>query len=601
MRLTEERKWHVLRSVSSCAVPEVCVFVDTEAWDTLTDSAQGTHELTFRLGVATVVHLEKGGVTDRHSVSFYRPEEFWALLDKVAPRRGTLWVFSHNLAVDFTLLGGWRRLEGADVEILSLVLEDPPTIVCYRQGRKTTQWVDVLNYWRLPLGALGEAVGRPRLPRPAAAAPQTDWADYCRRDVDLIEEILCQLITTVRETLCCSFRPTAASLSWHAWRKCSTFPRVLIHGNYRALSLERASLFGGRLECCAAGFVPRPVTIWDATSLYPSIMCRQQLPTQLCGLIQNPRKDDVRAYLREYLCVADLSLGSGHPAFPLRLGGGVVHSGGEGRFVLPDPEVRAAFAAAAVRHVHRIALYAGGSLFRGFLDPLLAAKARARKAGLVVQELCYKLLCNSLSGKPAQRGRKWVTDERLVGTGRWGYWWKRHPDSGEVVRCRSVAGVRQYLHDRGEPANSFPAVSALIAGHGRRVLEGCCDAAGRAAVLYRDTDALHCDAAASELLNRSGLVRPEEPGYLREVHSGPTAFYWGPKNYRVGSLRVLGCVAASATEVADGIFLQDSFAGVERTLSSGRLDRVVTQERCVDMSEASYRARRQYAAAHSDW
>lgn len=582
-----ERPWHVLKSAKGEALPRVCVFVDTESWERPVAGTLDVREHSFRLGVAVVCWLSAGSVSQRQVLFFATTEEFWKLLQTVAPRDGLAWIFAHNLGFDFTMLGGWRRLEGADVKLRLLVLEDPPSILTYSSGRRTFQWVDTLNYWRLPLATLGTDIGRRKLDRPSQGAAALDWFAYCENDVLILEELVCGLVKFVKETLSCSFRATAAALAWCAWRTCSTFPTVVIHGNQRALKLERKALFGGRLACSRLGSIKEPVAALDVTSLYPHVMACRPLPWKLVSLVNNPTKSDFRAYLREYLCVAEVELDSDHPPMPRAVAGSRVFVRGAGRYVLCDPELRLCQNAAAIRAIYQCALYAAGDLSSGFVNPLLALKTESRRAGKLAQEVCCKLVLNGLTGKFAQKERKWIDEPNAVCVSKWGFWRARLGGDGPLVRMRSVAGVCQRLQEGGETNNSFPAVTALIASYGRVLLEGMCQVAGEKAVLYTDTDCLHVLPPGRSRLTAAGLVHPERVGSLRIIRTGSDAYYWGLKNYRIGEYRVLGAVSGTALEVADGVYLQDSFAGIQETIRSGSLDTIRVSTRTVRLSEAS--------------
>jgi hypothetical protein len=583
-----DRPWHRLRACTSCTSPKLCVFVDTESYERVSEEITGTRELTFRLGCATAVWYSGDSITHRHTLDFSQPEVFWAWLDDIALKKGMTWVFAHNLGFDLTMLGFWHLLD-RDPDLLQFaVLDDPPCLVKTRKGRKSILFVDSLNYWRCGLAELGRAIALPKLPMPAAADPDCAWLTYCRRDVDILEKLLCSLITFVRATLCSSFQPTAASVSWRAWRTSSAYQPVLIHGNYRALRLERQALFGGRLECFRHGYISESTSVLDANSLYPAMMVHHPLPTQLVSLVNRPTRSDFRAYLRNFAVLAEVDLTAEHTPFPQRVGRSVLYRGGPGRFVLADAELRAALQECAVGYVHRGALYARTPLAVTFVRDLYSRKLAARAQGRLEEELATKLILNGLAGKFGQNGRKWVTDDSLIAPRRWGTWWSIDPHTRLPRRCRALAGVRQRLVPADEPYNSCPAIFASITSLGRTELGKFYQLAGGTNTFYTDTDALHVNGEGRSRLHSAGVVSPTDLGALRIDCEGPDAYYWGKKHYRVGDRFVCGCLAASARAIADGIYLQDNFARLESTLDSGRLDTVVVTPRMIQISDRTY-------------
>jgi DNA polymerase type B, organellar and viral len=533
-------------------------------------------------------------MVEREPFDFDRPGQFWSWLGKRALRKGVTWVFAHNLGFDFTLLGGWSGIDRGEVSLGFAVLEDPPSILVLRSGRRTFKWVDTLNYWRVSLAQLGLWCGLPKLPLPSRTAPASSWLTYCRRDVDILETVILGLIREVARNDYCSWQVTAAGLAWATYRHSFMGKRPVIHGNYRALALERKACFGGRLECFKTGKVSEEVSAWDVNSLYPSVMASQPMPCSLATYLTEPRREDMHAYLRHYRGVAEVALASGHPPFPRSTASGVRYSRGEGSYWLAGSELERAFDSGAVVGVQRAALYLAEDLFSAFVVQFYRTKCAARIAGKNLEELAAKMMLNSLSGKWAQRGSRWVTDPTLTAPSRWGFWNYYDERRRQMVRCRSLAGCAQYHQTGFEPRHSLPAVYAVITAGGRTELDRCLSVAGKEHVLYADTDALHLLSRGEVHVHTAGLVGESRLGALRETCRGPDAEYWGPKHYRIGDRTVCGALSARAVAVADGVYLQDSFRGVHETIASGVLDRILVDTKTIELAPSSWRAARQY-------
>lgn len=515
---------------------------------------------------------------DRIRFDFSRPERFFVWLAGVQQKDRTTWVFAHGLGYCLTLLDFWQRLGTVDEKYLWAVLEDPPTIICCRRGRRLIKYVDVQNYWRVPLTELSGAVVDSEAAVIATDSPVSLDPDIPRRKVQIIEELICRAINLTSTKIHCSWQCTAASLAWHTYRNGFLDSSIWVHGHTEASKLERSALFGGRLQMYRSGFVSTPTYALDVQSLYPAIMASKELPNKLVSYQEEASLRELRDSLQGYHVVAEVALRAPHPHFPYRRSGLVSYPDAAGVFTLTAGELALAFDSGMVASCGQLARYERANLFSRFVSHFYQAKVTAQAAGLTSDVLLYKMILNGLSGKFAQTRRGWIDDKKVLCPDNWCYWWQIPCDGLRPIRYRAIGGRAQRLQEGGETRNSFPAITAAITSWGRAELDRLVGVAGADSTIYTDTDCLHVTDAGYSRLSLFGEIAPGQLGRLREVARGKDAYYWGPKHYRLGEFWVSNVIQMTAQSVADGVWLQESKRGLEQTFQHGTLDRVLVKD-----------------------
>ena len=126
-------------------------------------------------------------------------------------------------------------------------------------------------------------------------------------------------------------------------------------------------------------------------------------------------------------------------------------------------------------------------------------------------------------------------------------------EDGPRQSLRGVAGIRQRHIDRRDRPGGLAACFAHLTAYGRCLLDGYMETAGRDTVLWCDTDGMMVAATGVDRLRAAGLIRVDEPGYLRvegevECFSART-----PKHYCTGDAWVLSGTRDDYGPVDDGV------------------------------------------------
>ena len=587
---SDTRPWHLLRPSKSLATPaRVIVFhIEPE----IRQVADREYEHVFGRGSAMATWLVRGEIAAEESADLLRPEDFFHFVRRVQIKDRCTWIFAHGLAYQLTLLGIWDHLGRADEYFLWGVLEDPPTIVCTRRGRRLIKYVDTKNYWRMPLWELIGELPTVPLASTSCGMMSTAAHDVARYKTQALSRLVLSAIATVARERICGWQCTAASLSWAAYRRSYMHSQICIHGHAAATTLEGDSLFGGRLETFRSGLVNNTTYSLDCNSLYPHIMAMTHHPSKIISYQEETTVRELHQALLGYWCVADVAVEAPPHPLPVRRVGSVDYSQARGVYTLCGEELHRCVREGMVYAVGRLGRYEQSDLFSRFVTDLYPRKIASKEISDVANYQLYKMLLNGLSGKFAQRKREWINAPQIPCTSRWSYCWYTRAGDNRAVRCRSLAGHCQIAGEGGWKRDSFPAVTASITSGGRCRLESLVRCAGRAQTYYIDTDSIHTGEDGYLNLVQAGEIHASIHGRLKVVTRGADAYYWGAKQYRVGDMWVSNVLNLQAHDGNAGHWLQESRRGLYLTFASGLLDRVVVREQEIRTEQASARRSR---------
>jgi len=575
--------WHILRPVKGESVPARLLVFQIEPLVRMADAS--THEHTFRLGAGVCYWLTDGEVVDQETTVFHRREEWFRWVQDRSDRQRTTWVYSYGLVYGLTLLDFWRTAVGKTESLVSAVLSDPPSIVLTRQGRCVRRYVDVANYCRDGLRSMLRNSGLTP-PSPLSHGSSTlQVHDYCLSKTLAVGDYLCQAISLVRRNRLSAWQSTAASLSFATFRHSFSSTGLFIHRDAEALKLERAGLYGGRVQQWAIGSVKTTVSIVDCNSLYPYVMRDYPHPVKFRSHQWGGTVRELHQAVRGYWCCAAVRLRRSALDLPRRVGPNLYWDGAAGSRYLAGSELAAAVSCGSVRTVHSLSRYDFGSPFESFVDSLFGLKLSLTKEGKHGQASLTKTVLNSLHGKFAQQGRRWMQAKGKIGGPPWTTWWGRSPVDGSWVPYRNLGGRVEWCQKTGEWRHSFPALSSSIASAARTELARARDVAGVGETLYCDTDSLHVEQLAYDRLAASDILHPTRLGGWKTVTTGTDAHYWGLKHYRVGTKYCCCCLTPSAWEVADGRYRDAARMHFGRLLEDGLPDAVYYRERTVKVRD----------------
>jgi hypothetical protein len=501
----------------------------------------------------SAVHLvsHKGVYRWCHDHSGATAEGFWGTLRALLAQRGTTWVVSPHACHAWALLGLWERLEAGSVTLRrpavplaggtvsalrarregSLLAEDPPSLLrAWMPGVPgTLVWCDPRNW----------------------GAGCSDWTGPAALVARRVAGLVQSWCAALQSLSLGSLQVTAGSQALHGWMAGHHWPGVWAHVHPGVLKLEEDGLHGGRAEAQRLGRVSGQSYYLDLRSAYPWACATYDLPVRLGGYAEGNRALDLIQQHGAWNCLADVSLETDRPHFPVRRGPDTIYPVGRFRCVLPGPELVLARHLSTLHRVHRVAWYDCAPALRSYALAVHEARCQAERDGNADLAACLKQLLVALPGKLAQNAWRWQDMPNLPAPAPYATWWQPTRDGG-WMRYRSIAFRVQRCVPMGWAPDAVPAMSAWITSAVRvRLLEEI-ETAGWENTVYDDTDGLIVLPEGYRRLGSPPVGGRGPLGSLTcravlddlEIH--------GIKHYRAGDLTVCAGLPRGKPMVVDG-------------------------------------------------
>jgi len=600
--------WRKLQHNKSCQIARRLVFVDCETKDQQPENPLAeVHRLWF--GLARTGRVDKSGGSIQYTCQqeqvFWSIPNFWDWIKTVSEVRKTTWIYAHNAGFDLTILGLWEKIRDGDLKITKprrsrdpktkkeiwhglLILEDPPTVLGLedRDGRRYVV-CDTLNYWRTSLAVLGKSVGLEKIDMPDWEAPIEDWIAYCRRDVEVIELAVLELLRWWKENDLGNWRWTGPGLSMSAFRHKFLKHDIVFHDRYDVRALERKAYYGGQLEAYQLGDIPGPVFQYDVSSLYPSVMRGNLFPTVLRHWSLDSVWTRGAPPYDPATMVAEVQLKPCDQTFPKRNKDGVSYCQGPGQTFLCGPELAFAHEHNLIERWGRWSTYEMGEIFTDYVDYFYGLKLDYELQNRPVQRTFVKLLLNSLYGKFGQRGGKWVFNEHRIPLLDFGIFHEINFITKAVQKCLAIWDVVLDWTPLNEVEQAFPAIAAWVTAYSRQEMRSLREIAGQTHYFYQSTDSLLVDSHGSDALIAAGKVDGDRLGSLKLEQTADSAWIGGLHWYRIGDKLIEGSKKSSAVTIDSTSWSELQFDSLRSVLANkGRPE--ITIKRVTKTRTAQY-------------
>lgn len=602
-------------------VPESVFFVDTESTRHYTSSDRKQFLEKFLMGVVSHVIMRDNKVISRELFIFWNVKEFWNFLYSRLNIRKSNWVFAHNLAFDLQTLNLYDRLLKRELIIHEkpgdfaigkpldekkrpwkglFCVDGLPCFLRVRSQKGTIVFADTLNYFRQPLSEIGNEIGLPKLPFPGEFASKPQWADYCARDVEIIEKIMIETMIEWKSKRMGNWNYTAPGLAWNNFRHHhAPFTKskngkqkvnIVVHDHEDAKKLERESYHGGEIQCYFTGYVApvrnqfddRPYSDdilyhLDIRSLFPFCMMQAKYPCSLYKFIFNGTLAQLEHYARAAGVIAEVQLETDKLPFVVTHQKQVRYALGKFWTVLCADELGRALDEGLIRKVGRIAVYQLAPIFKDYVSYWFGKRESARVGKNPHLDKFAKMMLNSLYGKFAQKTAKWVDRPGVVPDVDFGEFWHFGIGDTKPSIYRAFAGNVQMRAESVDGSNSFCAVSSFVTSNAREYMRQIRELCPERSIYYQHTDSLICNHKAYLALKKNKLIG-NAIGLLREIQE-PTsdAEFFGPGDYIYGREVVRSGIKSSAVETSPGTITQDNFNGLSYVIARGNMGGVVGQ------------------------
>ncbi len=574
--MVKQRRFsHLLKHNQRNEAPTEFIFVDCETKGVAISPTEQEHHLWF--GYALYLRLRDDTNTP-HTEWFYLEDipAFWDWVESKMRPHIRLWLFAHNTAFDFRILKGFTELNRRGWQMGIPIFERMKFLIRYRKQRSTLIISDTMNYFPVALKELGRSIGLSKGEMPSDTDPLEVWQRYCKRDVEVIAEVIQSFRSFLQLEDLGNWGMTAARQALNAFSHRFMSHNIRIHDSEKASDLELAAYHGGRVEAFRIGKLTWPeVYKLDVNSMYPFVMRANPYPTGLREFVADISPATIAEWGDRFLFIGYCELDTPEPVYPYRQDDKLLFPTGHFATYLTHPEIMD-----ALRHGYLIRLIEGytyfqAPLFTAYVDYFYGKRQEYKRRRNDAFQLFCKMMLNSLYGKFAQRvpesiilGKASIADSRIE--------YHFDMETGERWREITIGGITYKEGERTLGRNSFPAISACVTGYARIYLWELIRCAGLANVAYCDTDSLLVNEEG--YTNLSDYLDANRLGALKLEAIGKDVVVWGLKDYRFDDVTHIKGVRVGAPELAPGIFESQQVPGIRSTLLDNESERVVFQK-----------------------
>ena len=281
--------------------------------------SNGRHRLRF--GVAEYRRY-RAGIEEPliERIEFSVSDSFWDWVVTRCPEGSVTLLLAHNWNLDGGILEPDKFLAEYGYTCQQFINDGrPPVIITFRcEGRGTIKLIDTLNYFTSSVASIGKSLGKEKLEMPSDSADREAWSEYAWRDVEIIRDAYLVLRNFIATNDLGKMPPTLASLAFASFKYRFMKHDIYVHDRNRALSLERESYYGGRVECFYIGKTEgEDLYKFDVNSMYPTVMRSEQYSARIVAFQRNA--EGFNEAIQSNGVSADITLQTDKPIYPLSL------------------------------------------------------------------------------------------------------------------------------------------------------------------------------------------------------------------------------------------------------------------------------------------
>ena len=572
-----DRTPHTLKREKSLAMPRHIIFFDCETEQVELDN--GNTEQRLILG--WVCYYRKAYGRNLEFVEWLYFEDalsFWTFVYRHTEHKRKLWLISHNLNFDFTIVQGWYYLHQGGYKLRFFHNAGATTIISVRSKDGSLMFVDFMNWFAESLESIGVRLGIPKIKIDFETCTKAELNVYCKRDVEILLFAFKDFVRFLEGNHISRLCYTIASTAMAAYLFGCYSEKIYIHNNKEAIDLERESYKGGRVECFYIGELnDETYHVLDVNSLYPTVMASFAYPTAYKKMYHGMRLESLRTLLQTNSAIAKVMIETDEPAYAVKRGRTIFPTGSFWT-VLTTPELFYALKHDHIVKIDDVVIYDQADLFSHYVNKLYQLRLDFKSAGVASYVEITKKLLNSLYGKFGQKGEVWEKIGDAIG------------EPSRVEICFSATGgcVKQIRYLLGEvweltgyeeTFNSFPAIASHVSAYARMYLYELMKIAGSGNYFYCDTDSL--------IVNDTGLgnlkcyLSETSLGSLKEIESTPTLVIRGLKDYATQTKTVIKGIRKNAVQLSDGVYEQERWPSLKGLLRQSSADTytITTQQK----------------------
>jgi len=558
---------HYIKANKRSSLPKRVIFFDTE-----TNSCElepGEHEQTYRLGVGVYQRIRD--YNKPYKIEWIETKDsselcHWILAHTIQKER--LYVISSNIWFDLRVSCLLQLMWEEKWKNTRLYANGMTLIMMFTKAKSTIVFLNLQNFFRTNVEQLGIALNLPKLKANFNNITDADLMIYCRRDTEIIHQSINKLFDFLHTKDLGYFAMTFPSIAFNTYRHRFMKVNLLVHQNPDAVKLERASYFGGRVECFRLGhYTNLKLVKIDTNSMYPYLMMSQAYPVILQGLAQNVPLSSLKIYLEGSCVCAQVELETNEPVYVLKQKERAIFPIGHFTTTLSTPCLRYALEHNHIRKIINLALYKQDFIFKEYVDFFYSLRMKYMKLKNKPFESLCKYLLVSLYGKFGQRADLLLDececDYNIIS--RLDYF---NIDTQKQCTTTKFFG-RSTTVEKGtrEGINSIVSIASHVCEFGRLFLWKAIKKIGIANVYYCDTDCIIFDKTHVDMTELH--LDATHLGAFKLEKEASTISILGLKDYVFGGETKIKGVSTTATQVQQNVYEQVYFPGIWSDIRSG--------------------------------
>jgi hypothetical protein len=577
---------HILGKNKKTTTPKYMVFFDSESFvDTDINNKEEGQEVVHDcyLVIARFTTKRKEYKTDeriyRRDKDEHFKNTFYDDLDRYTKSKNKTWCFAHNMRYDILVTGGIKYLIKLGYKVTAFS-ESNPFFMCFENEdtNKKIIMVSSTNYYQFSLAKLGKCFGLEKLDIEYKDTDIEESITYCKRDVEILQKAMLNLIEFIKEEDLGNFKFTIAGQSFNAYRHRFMNTEIYIHRNKESVILERESYAGGRTESWRIGTYNNLYYV-DINSMYPSEMLEQRYPTKLLSYRKRMSINDLNIFIKNgFLVTAKVVVKTEEPAY-FKKEGKLIFPTGEFETVLSTPELIHAIENNHIVKIKETNIYEGEYIFKEYVNYFYNKRLEAKANLDEVRTLLYKLFLNCLYGKFGQTSICWEKiDEAPADEVRQEFVLEAETNQRYLVKIFGGGVFREVKKEIGESEakDSFCAIASHVTSYARMKLWKYIKQAGTENIYYMDTDSLITNIKGYNKLNeyidndKLGYLKLED--YIEEIH------LHGAKDYKYKNKKgeitekIKGIGIKNSKRITENEFMCTQWRGLSKSLKEGNLE-----------------------------
>lgn len=565
---------HYLRKNEREWTPRSVIFLDTET----RASMRGTDEiLALRLWCARITDRrpDRAGHYDTADGSGHTAAQLVDWVNREVSARGTVWLLCHNLAFDLTTTRLPVALAALGWNITDAAVGGKSPWMRMAKGRSRLCLVDSGSWLPTSLADVGERIGLPKPPLPSDDDGEAEWLNRCWADVNILDTAMTSLMDWWDSGKLGNWTISGPGCGWNSYRHIPTFQRPVIDPDPLLQEADRGAIYGGRRGVWRVGEQNAgPFLELDLVAAYPTVAAELPLPTKRRRGFESLAIDDRLIGSDRWGVIAECTIDTNVPRFPVKLDGKTWYPVGQFRTTLAGPDVAEArrlgcLVSIGPGHVHQL-----GSHMQPWARWCLDVQAGNDPDAPAAAQITAKHWGRAVIGKWAAHGfvKTELGPSPIDG-------WSYEEGFDHATQSRGgmldLAGRRWWVHAGGPSENAYPGVLAWVESETRIRLSRAIEAIGQAAVVQCDTDGLvvagrliGTPASGGHLIAPPGLglrarinwvldnINPvTAPLELRLKRQSRSVHVHGPQHMRLDGQRRLAGMPRGAIETEPNTFV----------------------------------------------